>query len=143
MLDQLGVTLEACRDRVQRLVGVGDELATAGQIPFTPRAKKVLELGLREAVSLKHNYIGTEHILLGIVREAEGVAMRILQELGVDEERVRTGVIGLLSGPSGNYEHAVDTFTGSDNMVAAVEQWQREGWEIRSITVQRRRRRAG
>jgi len=143
VLEELGVTLEAVRSQVERIVGLGDEVVATGQIPFTPRAKKVLELGLREAVSYKHNYIGTEHILLGVVREGEGVAMRILQELGADEERVRAAVIRLLSGPRGEYEHAVDTFATAEALVEAWEGWRREGWEIRSITVQRRRPRAG
>jgi ATP-dependent Clp protease ATP-binding subunit ClpC len=142
VLDELGVTLDAVRSQVGRIVGLGDEVAATGQIPFTPRAKKVLELGLREAASYKHDYIGTEHILLGIMREGEGIAMSILKELGVDEQRVRTEVIRLLSGPRGEYEHAVDTFGNAEALVEASKGWLREGWEIRSITVQRRRKRA-
>jgi ATP-dependent Clp protease ATP-binding subunit ClpC len=141
VLEELGVTLAAVRSQVERIVGLGDEVATTGQIPFTPRAKKVLELGLREAVAHKHDYIGTEHILLGVVREGEGVAVRILRELGADEERVRTAVIRLLSGPRGEYEHAVDTFAAADRLAEICAGWLREGWEIRSITVQRRRKR--
>jgi ATP-dependent Clp protease ATP-binding subunit ClpC len=99
VLRELGVTLEEVRAQVARIVGQGDELTT-GQIPFTPRAKKVMELSLREALSLNHNYIGTEHILLGIVRENEGVAVRILLDLGVDAERIRDEVIRLLGGPA-------------------------------------------
>jgi ATP-dependent Clp protease ATP-binding subunit ClpA len=81
-----------------KLVGSGEEV-TAGQIPFTPRAKKVLELALREALALGHNYIGTEHILLGLARENEGVAARILLEFDADAEKVRTEVIRMISGP--------------------------------------------
>jgi ATP-dependent Clp protease ATP-binding subunit ClpC len=85
------------RTQVARIVGSGDEV-TPGQIPFTPRAKKVLELSLREARSLDHNYIGTEHILLGLVRENEGVAARILLDFGVDADTVRNATIDLLAG---------------------------------------------
>jgi ATP-dependent Clp protease ATP-binding subunit ClpC len=92
VLEGLDIELNEVRAQVARVVGQGDE-ATTGQIPFTPRAKKVLELSLREALSLNHNYIGTEHVLLGLVRENEGVAARILLNLGADSERVRNAVI--------------------------------------------------
>ena len=88
------------RAQVVRIVGSGEEV-TSGQIPFTPRAKKVLELALREALSLGHNYIGTEHILLGLVRENEGVAARILLDFDADSEKIRNEVIRMLSGPGG------------------------------------------
>ena len=94
-LTTLGITLDAVREKVAQLVGNGDE-APHGQIPFTPRAKKVLELSLREALAVGHNYIGTEHILLGLVRENDGVAARILLELGADSQRVRDEVLGAL-----------------------------------------------
>ncbi len=97
MLVLLDVTLDAVRDQVARIVGQGDELLT-GQIPFTPRAKKVLELSLREALALGHNYIGTEHLLLGLVSEGEGVALRILLAHSADSETVRTAVVDALSG---------------------------------------------
>jgi ATP-dependent Clp protease ATP-binding subunit ClpA len=97
-LGNLGVTLERTRAQVGRIVGPGDERVT-GQIAFTPRAKKVLELALREAQSLGHNYIGTEHVLLGVVRENDGVAARILFDFGADAETVRNEIIRLLSGP--------------------------------------------
>jgi ATP-dependent Clp protease ATP-binding subunit ClpC len=97
VLDELGVTLEGMRDQVARIIGLGDE-ATSGQIPFTPRAKKVLELALREALALGHNWIGTEHILLGLARENEGVAMRILLDRGVTAERIAESVLRLLGG---------------------------------------------
>jgi ATP-dependent Clp protease ATP-binding subunit ClpC len=93
----LGVTHEQVHGQVARIVGQGDEVTT-GQIPFTPRAKKVLELALREALSLGHKYIGTEHLLLGIVRESHGVAMQILLDAGVDAETVRNAVVGTLGG---------------------------------------------
>ena len=98
VLDTLGITLDGARGQVERIVGVGDQV-TACQIPFTPRAKKVLELALREAISLGHNSIGTEHVLLGLVRVDEGVAARVLLDFDADAERVRGEVIGMLSGP--------------------------------------------
>ena len=97
MLETLDVTLAEVQDTVSRIVGRGDEVTT-GQIPFTPRAKKVLELSLREALSLGHNYIGTEHILLGLVRENEGVAARILLDFDADAEKIRNATIRLLPG---------------------------------------------
>jgi ATP-dependent Clp protease ATP-binding subunit ClpC len=98
VLDQLDITVEDVRANVARIVGQGEEVTT-GQIPFTPRAKKVLELALREALSLGHNYIGTEHILLGLVRENEGVAARILLDFDADAEKIRNEIIRMLSGP--------------------------------------------
>ncbi len=99
-LEGLDITVERVRAQVVRIVGSGEEVTT-GQIPFTPRAKKVLELALREALSLGHNYIGTEHLLLGLVRENEGVAARILLDFDADAEKIRGEVIRMLSGPSG------------------------------------------
>jgi ATP-dependent Clp protease ATP-binding subunit ClpC len=96
-LDAFEVTLEEVRAQVAQIVGQGDEVVS-GQIPFTPRAKKVLDLALREAISLGHNHIGTEHILLALVRENGSVAMRILLDLGADAETIRDAVIGMLSG---------------------------------------------
>jgi hypothetical protein len=98
VLESLDITVEEVRAQVARIVGQGDEVTT-GQIPFTPRAKKVLELALREALSLGHNYIGTEHILLGLVRENEGVAARILLDFDADAEKIRNEVIRMLAGP--------------------------------------------
>src|SRR6202046_5335692 len=98
VLESLEITVERVRAQVVRIVGSGEEV-TSGQIPFTPRAKKVLELALREALSLGHNYIGTEHILLGLVRENEGVAARILLDFDADSEKIRNEVIRMLSGP--------------------------------------------
>jgi ATP-dependent Clp protease ATP-binding subunit ClpC len=99
VLAALGVTLEDVRERVRVIVGAGGEEVTAGQIPFTPRGKKTLELALREGLALGHNYIGTEHILLGLVRENTGVASRIFRDLDIDAEKVRAEIIGELSGP--------------------------------------------
>jgi ATP-dependent Clp protease ATP-binding subunit ClpC len=100
VLESLDITTERVRSQVVRIVGSGEEV-TSGQIPFTPRAKKVLELALREALSLGHNYIGTEHILLGLVRENEGVAARILLDFDADSDKIRNEVIRMLSGPGG------------------------------------------
>jgi ATP-dependent Clp protease ATP-binding subunit ClpC len=96
-LESLGVSLEAVRAQVEEIIGQGQQ-APSGHIPFTPRAKKVLELSLREALQLGHNYIGTEHILLGLIREGEGVAAQVLVKLGADLNKVRQQVIQLLNG---------------------------------------------
>src|SRR5664279_2988519 len=99
-LESLGISLEAVRNQVEEIIGQGGT-SPSGHIPFTPRAKKVLELSLREALQLGHNYIGTEHILLGLIREGDGVAAQVLVKLGADLSRVRQQVIQLLSGYSG------------------------------------------
>jgi ATP-dependent Clp protease ATP-binding subunit ClpC len=99
-LESLGISLEGVRNQVEEIIGQGQQ-APSGHIPFTPRAKKVLELSLREALQLGHNYIGTEHILLGLIREGEGVAAQVLVKLGADLNRVRQQVIQLLSGYQG------------------------------------------
>ncbi len=104
-LESLGISLEAVRAQVEEIIGHGGS-APSGHIPFTPRAKKVLELSLREALQLGHNYIGTEHILLGLIREGEGVAAQVLVKLGADLSRVRQQVIQLLSGYAGGKEPA-------------------------------------
>jgi hypothetical protein len=95
VLESLQVSVEEVRAQVARIVGQGEEVMT-GQIPFTPRAKRVLELALREALSLGHNYIGTEHVLLGLARENEGVAARILLDFEADAEKIRNEVVGML-----------------------------------------------
>jgi ATP-dependent Clp protease ATP-binding subunit ClpC len=105
-LESLNISLEAVRAQVEEIIGQGGS-SPSGHIPFTPRAKKVLELSLREALQLGHNYIGTEHILLGLIREGEGVAAQVLVKLGADLSRVRQQVIQLLSGyqgPAGKQE---------------------------------------
>ena len=110
-LESLGISLEAVRSQVEEIIGQGGS-SPSGHIPFTPRAKKVLELSLREALQLGHNYIGTEHILLGLIREGEGVAAQVLVKLGADLSRVRQQVIQLLSGyqgPGGSTEKAGST----------------------------------
>jgi ATP-dependent Clp protease ATP-binding subunit ClpC len=98
VLESMGVGLEPVREQVAQIVGQGDEVTTH-QIPFTPRSQKVLELSLREAVALGHNYIGTEHILLGLVHENGGVATRILDGAGASSEDVRSEILRCLSGP--------------------------------------------
>ena len=105
-LESLGISLDAVREQVQDIIGQGQQQPT-GHIPFTPRAKKVLELSLREALQLGHNYIGTEHILLGLIREGEGVAAQVLVKLGADLNKVRQQVIQLLSGAPGREPAAV------------------------------------
>ncbi len=120
VLESLEITVERVRAQVVRIVGSGEEV-TSGQIPFTPRAKKVLELALREALSLGHNYIGTEHILLGLVRENEGVAARILLDFDADSEKIRNEVIRMLSGPGGRRGTAPGTPAAAGVGGAAAE----------------------
>ncbi|MBO0729986.1 MAG: ATP-dependent Clp protease ATP-binding subunit [Acidimicrobiaceae bacterium] len=118
-LESLGVTLDAVREKVEETIGPAGS-ATTGSPPFTPRAKKVLELSLREALQLGHNYIGTEHMLLGLVREGEGVAAQVLVSLGADLSRVRQQVIQLLSGyqSPGGKEGAAATAGGPSGQEA-------------------------
>ncbi|MCW2852786.1 MAG: ATPase domain protein, partial [Nocardioides sp.] len=111
-LESLDISLEAVRAQVEEIIGQGQQ-APSGHIPFTPRAKKVLELSLREALQLGHSYIGTEHILLGLIREGEGVAAQVLQKLGADLNRVRQQVIQLLSGFQGKESTAQAAAQGS------------------------------
>jgi Clp amino terminal domain, pathogenicity island component len=110
-LESLGISLEAVRQQVEEIIGQGQQ-APSGHIPFTPRAKKVLELSLREALQLGHNYIGTEHILLGLIREGEGVAAQVLVRLGADLNRVRQQVIQLLHGYQGKEPTAAGAALG-------------------------------
>ncbi|GER24075.1 ATP-dependent Clp protease ATP-binding protein [Zafaria cholistanensis] len=116
-LESLNISLGAVREQVQEIIGQGQQ-APSGHIPFTPRAKKVLELSLREALQLGHNYIGTEHILLGLIREGEGVAAQVLVKLGADLNRVRQQVIQLLSGYQGGKE-TTGTGTGQSQQEGA------------------------
>jgi ATP-dependent Clp protease ATP-binding subunit ClpC len=111
-LESLGISLEAVREKVEETIGPAGT-STTGSPPFTPRAKKVLELSLREALQLGHNYIGTEHMLLGLVREGEGVAAQVLVSLGADLSRVRQQVIQLMSGYQG--KEAVGAGPGSSS----------------------------
>src|SRR5205807_7570787 len=98
-LQSLGVSLESVRHQIVERIGTGPGPSTPGHIPFKGSAKKVLELSLREALSLGHNYIGTEHLLLGLLRENEGVAPRILLDFDADAEKIRNEIIRMLSGP--------------------------------------------
>ena len=100
-LEALGISLDGVRQQVEQIIGEGQQAPPPGEIPYTPRAKKVLELSLREAKQLGHHYIGTEHLLLGLIREGHGVAAQVLTELGADLNRVRQQVIQLLHGTQG------------------------------------------
>ena len=133
-LEALGISLEAVRREVEEIIGRGERPAS-GHIPFTPRAKKVLELALRESNQLGHEYIGTEHILLGLLREGEGVAAQVLVKMGTDLNRVRQQVIELLHGhggerpPSGKRVRArsggdiLDLIDALDQRLEAIERW--------------------
>jgi ATP-dependent Clp protease ATP-binding subunit ClpC len=155
VLESLGFTLEDVRAEVARIVGQGDEVTTR-QIPFTPRAKKVLELSLKEALSLKHKYIGTEHILLGLVREGDGVAIRILAGSGVDAATIHDAILAKLSGepssrmarvslpgPDVEWEYSVRALTGPiDTWPELLAHWRREGWKLLTIVEEDAERRA-
>src|SRR5215468_9234688 len=130
-LESLGISLDAVRQQVEEIIGQG-QLPPQGHIPFTPRAKKVLELSLREAQQLGHNYIGTEHILLGLIREGSGVAAQVLVKLGADLNRVRQQVIQLLYGYQGEDvagegpplpDDALSWVDSLDRRLAAIERW--------------------
>jgi ATP-dependent Clp protease ATP-binding subunit ClpC len=123
-LEALGISLEAVRSQVEEIIGQGQQ-APSGHIPFTPRAKKVLELSLREALQLGHNYIGTEHILLGLIREGEGVAAQVLVKLGADLNRVRQQVIQLLSGYQGKEAVATGPAEGTPSTSLVLDQFGR------------------
>jgi ATP-dependent Clp protease ATP-binding subunit ClpC len=150
VLDSFDVTVEEVRAQVARKVGQGDEVV-GGQIPFTPRSKKILELSLREALDLGHNYIGTEHVLLGLMREDEGVAVRILLELGASPAAVRAEVLRLLTSSRGetggppplNWEYAVRTLEGAtETWPEQLTAWRREGWEVLTVVQEDGRQRA-
>jgi ATP-dependent Clp protease ATP-binding subunit ClpA len=121
-LAALGVTDVEVRERVTRIDGRGDEIPT-GQIAFTPHLKRTLELSLREALSLGHNHIGTEHLLLGLVRDNEGVGSQVLLEMGVDAETVRREVVRMLSGPQILWHGADDAY-----QEAFVQTQSSSGW---------------
>jgi ATP-dependent Clp protease ATP-binding subunit ClpC len=97
-LVSVGMTLERARAEVERIVGIGEVELTSGQIPFTPRAKRMLELALREALSMGHNHIGTEHVLLGLSRDDKAMAVKILRNAGIEPEGVQEKVV-LMLGP--------------------------------------------
>jgi ATP-dependent Clp protease ATP-binding subunit ClpA len=138
-LESLGISLDAVRQQVEEIIGRGQQ-APSGHIPFTPRAKKVLELSLRESLQLGHNYIGTEHILLGLLREGDGVAAQVLVRLGADLNRVLRQVIQLLHGYQGQDagsegprlgegaraglpDDALAWFNALDRRLTALERW--------------------
>jgi ATP-dependent Clp protease ATP-binding subunit ClpA len=140
-LESLGISLDAVRQQVEAFIGRGQQ-APSGPVPFTPRAKKVLELSLRESLQLGHNYIGTEHILLGLIREGDGVAAQVLVKLGADSNRVRQQVIQLLHGYQGQDvesagshpgervgavvpDDAAAWFDALDRRLMALERWVR------------------
>ena len=130
-LESLGISLVAVRQQVEEIIGRGQQ-APSGHIPFTPRAKKVLELSLREAKELGHSYIGTEHILLGLIHEGDGMAARLLVKLGADLDRTRERVVQVLHGRAGEDVTGTgspvpgDALTGADSLerrLAAIERW--------------------
>ncbi|HET7405672.1 MAG TPA: Clp protease N-terminal domain-containing protein, partial [Mycobacteriales bacterium] len=123
-LESLGISLEGVRQQVEEIIGQGQQ-APSGHIPFTPRAKKVLELSLREALQLGHNYIGTEHILLGLIREGEGVAAQVLVKLGADLNRVRQQVIQLLNGYQAKEPAGSSTQEGTPSTSLVLDQFGR------------------
>jgi ATP-dependent Clp protease ATP-binding subunit ClpC len=144
VLKSFRITVEDVRAQVARTVGQGDEVTT-GQIPFTPRSKRILELSLREAISLSHNYIGTEHILLGLLREGEGVAVETLVGLGAGTAEVRDELMRLLSGARGesvavrqlNWEYSVQTLEGATaTWPEQLTGWRREGWELLTVVLE-------
>jgi ATP-dependent Clp protease ATP-binding subunit ClpC len=154
-LESLGISLEAVRQQVEEIIGQGEQ-APSGHIPLTPRVKKVLELSLREAKQLGHGYIGTEHILLGLIREGEGVAALVLVRLGADLNRVRQQVIQLLHGHQGTAPEAegarppgrsgreertllaqlLDRMTAVESRLSAIEQRVGTGPDLRQLDEQ-------
>jgi ATP-dependent Clp protease ATP-binding subunit ClpA len=127
-LESLGVSLEAVQAQVEEIIGQGQRAPT-GHLSFTPRAKTVLELSLRESQQLGHDYIGTEHVLLGLVREGEGVAAQVLVKLGADLPRVRQQVIQLLSGSAGGAEAAAGTRPVPEDLHEVEDQLAQVRWQ--------------
>ena len=136
-LESMGISLEAVRQQVEEIIGQG-QAAPTGHIPFTPRAKKVLELSLREALQLGHNYIGTEHILLGLVREGEGVGAQVLEKQGAHLNRVRQVVVDLLSGSTGTSEGIAEPSSAKDLQWRIVRALDRIGGFEESLRTLRR-----
>ncbi len=144
VLESLEISLDRARSKVVEIVGKGDDPVASGQIPFTPRAKKVLELSLREALALGHNHIGTEHILLGLARDNEGVAAQILHAAGADAERVRVEIFRVIGAGAGGmpsphwsrrrfrrphrWEYRIQA--GEDELEAVLAGLGAEGWEL-------------
>jgi ATP-dependent Clp protease ATP-binding subunit ClpC len=154
VLESLDISFEGVRAQVEHIVGKGDATEATGQIPFTPRAKKTLDLALREALSLGHDYVGTEHILLGLGQEREGVAFSILRHFGADAETIRNRVIAMLSdperrepavpaerprpgvrGPAWEYrlERSPDVSTLS---IVSLNELGSDGWEVAGVLTQ-------
>jgi ATP-dependent Clp protease ATP-binding subunit ClpA len=121
-LESLGMSLAAIRQQVEAIIGQGQQ-APPGHVPFTPRAKKALELTVQESHALGHNYIGTEHILLGLIREGDGVAAQVLVKLGADQDRVRQQVIQLLHGDQGQDVIGESSRIDALDRLAAIERW--------------------
>ena len=140
VLQEQGLALAEVREAIVARVGRGEEAAQTGQIPFTPAAKETLEQALREALALGHNFIGTEHLLLGLVR-VDDTATAVLRELGVAPEEVHAAAIRAFSsgGQQSPWEHAVDNLPGTVELPAIIEQLEREGWEIVTVQLIRRR----
>ncbi len=151
-LEAMGFSLDAVRQQVEAIIGRGPEPAS-GHIPFTPRAKRVLELSLRESGQLGHNYIGTEHILLGLLREGEGVAAQVLVKLGADLNRVRQQVIQLLRGSAGEggkegtpwrargmragvVDDVIARIDALDGRLAALERWVGMGPDVHDLDLE-------
>ena len=135
-LESLGISLDAVRQQVEEIIGQGQQ-APSGHIPFTPRTKQVLELSRREAEQLGHNYIGTEHILLGLVREGDGVGVQVLIMLGADLNRVRQQVIQLLHGHPA--EQPVSARSAAQNLrVSPAVQTRLEAVEQRLVAIEQR-----
>ncbi len=130
-LESLDIRLDKIRDEVEKIIGSG-ETNPFGEIPFTPRAKRVLELAVDEGRQLGHNYVGTEHILLGLIREGEGVAAQVLKNLGADLDRVRKEVIGLLGGNTGGYSEQPGVPRGS-NKTPTLNQFGRDLTDLAKI----------
>jgi ATP-dependent Clp protease ATP-binding subunit ClpC len=119
-LESMQISLDAARQQVEVIIGRGQEPVRDGRIPFTPRAKKVLEMSLREALQLGHHHIGTEHILLGLIREGDGVAAQVLVNLGADLNRARQQVIQLLHGHQGQEPAAAAVVEELGDRLASV-----------------------
>ena len=141
VLESFELTVEEVRARVARVVGQGNE-PTTGQIPFTPRSKAVLEASLREAIALGHNFIGTEHVLLGLASQEDGVAVEILRDFDVDGENIRAELMRLLGGPGRRelasdplrWEYGVRTLEGpTETWPDQLTAWRREDWELLTI----------
>jgi ATP-dependent Clp protease ATP-binding subunit ClpC len=138
VLESLGIGYEAARVQAVERYPQGEERQT-GQIPFTPAAKKSLELSLREALGLGHNYLGTEHLLLGLTRAETGV----FTPFGLTDDEVHQATIGAFANEPGSpYERAVDSYGGDEPWAERIEALRLEGWEITRVTVQRRRLRS-